>query len=349
MTKLKSDKVTFSIGIETYIANKHEYFSPSQKKLDLPVMGRSKWSAQGDSVTLSAKVPRSHYATQITSPRLKGALGLASIGETAMQLTELKARTNGACALSITVNVGNGKNAKLKRQAIRAWFVHFELAFYGLGGAKGVGTYFQDIPNTPYLSIPSTHWASESSQDDTDKARSLDMTSEKSITFRAFAGAHDLETLITAVYMAVGLVTYATNNMGNELPTGRIEDPLLAAREFAVKVWSDEYTWYKEYGPPVGPFGHLVKRANAFKQSLAIAYGERGKGLPWEKPSGENYKAATAARKLWAEMWDIIDPDEKAPTLENGEDKKAKSTKSTKSTKTPKQSNGVVDILKAYG
>ena len=59
------------------------------------------------------------------------------------------------------------------------------------------------------------------------------------IEYRAFAGSCNLEVILTAIYMATALQTFAVNG-ACAYPDERIEDPVDAAKAFIAEVWKDK-------------------------------------------------------------------------------------------------------------
>lgn len=202
---LKASDLTFGIEVECYIPiakwkqQTGNYHNGIQ--VDKAPAG---WNAQRDGSLCNR--PANHTAVEIVSPVLKAEQGLFQVWAVLDLLKELNAVVNTDCGLHVHV----GKKGQFSQQEVLEIvnvFTQYEMSFFAVNGDQARARY-----SNRYCK-PSRFWTQNSVF--SDRYQSINLTNvgrrKGTVEFRLFAGSTDPKQVLTAVYMAVGMVASCLN------------------------------------------------------------------------------------------------------------------------------------------
>ena len=224
---MKASDVKFGVEVECYLpTGTIEALGGYHHGLQVAWLPNG-WNGQSDS-SLS-HCPDGYRAAEIVSPILSGEEGLAQVWFTLEAIKELNGVVNNTCGLHVHVDGRTLTSRNVKD--IKAAFVTYEKAFYGLSGTEAARRFGSTYCRN------SSQWGTDETNDRADRYRSLNLTNwhnldrKKTVEVRVWAGTLEAERVVTAVYMAVALVVSVVN--GTCKGTGsRIENPTQAAKQF---------------------------------------------------------------------------------------------------------------------
>lgn len=227
---MKASSLKFGLEVECYLPNGTiEQLGGYHHGLQVAWLPDG-WNAQSDGSLCSA--PSGYRAAEIVSPILDGEEGLAQVWYTIDAINELHGVVNETCGLHI--HLDGRQLTRSQVNAVAEAFRTYEKAFYGLCGVQAARRW-----NNTYC-LNSTLWNGS-------RYQSLNLTNwltpgrevKKTLEIRCFSGSLDPELVLTAVYMAVGLVVSVVN--GKCTGKGyRINDPVEAAKKFVATTFVDK-------------------------------------------------------------------------------------------------------------
>jgi hypothetical protein len=198
------------------------------------------WNAQSDS-SLGAARP-GYKAVEIVSPPICGEQGLVDLVAILDIIKSIGGYVLDSCGLHVHVDASRLQYGEVAR--IADWFTCHEKAFYALNGTHAIKR-----ERSVYCQ-PSMAWKFKGEPGKAighgDRYQSLNFTNlylrpqaQHTLEVRVFSGTLEAETVITAVYMAVGLIVAAVNAAAAPV-TARFDDYNAAARQFTATVWNRE-------------------------------------------------------------------------------------------------------------
>lgn len=210
---MQASKVKFGVEIEAYVPRNAEITTGRYHHGVAINWAPTGWNAQEDG-SIRDSGPAGYKPVEVVSPCIAGEDGLVQVYYMVDTLKKLKAQVSPACGLHVHVDARDLTDAQV--DAIVASFKQFEQAFYGLSG----NAYNVRINNV--YCQPSSRWLDGGKAN---RYQSLNLTNyvfpngqKKTIEFRMWAGTLDVATIVSAVYMAVALVTKAVNETVTEAP-----------------------------------------------------------------------------------------------------------------------------------
>lgn len=200
MTYKASDR-KFGIEIECYFPVATEVaVGQYHNGLSINWAPSAGWNGQADG-SLRAMCPSGYKAVEVVSPVLAGESGLVEIVYMVETIRELGGIVNEACGLHVHVAAGDLDGQKVDK--IRQSFMRYEKVFYGLSGTAARNRYYHNSYCRPTSIV----------RDMSNRYQGCNVvnyltkpTDRKTVEFRCWAGTLDVETIISAVYMAVALV-----------------------------------------------------------------------------------------------------------------------------------------------
>lgn len=229
-----ASELTFGIEIECSVPNDSPIptINATNYSRPKPLPGFPGWKVKWD-ITVGG--PLGHFGVEIVSPVLKSEDGLRQVIEVLDYLNSIGAQVNYTCGLHIHVGAGHLNQAQV--QKLTKLFISYEPIFYGLNSedaeARGKNIYC----------LKSQDWGSIIEIGP--KYRGLNIenwkyqeTGRKTVEFRGFCGSLEAETVISAIYMAVGLVSHVSNFQPTFLE--RIENIQALIETFAIDVFGDK-------------------------------------------------------------------------------------------------------------
>lgn len=230
---LAASELTFGIEIELYDPKNSplpeiKVWNYSQPK---PLPGFPGWKIKWD-VTVGENAPDGYQGIEIVSPVLKGEDGLRQVIEVLDYLNSIGARIDKNAGLHVHVGAAHLDQAQIEK--LTKLFISYEPIFYGLNGIdaeeRGENTYARK----------SEYW-----NENIDKLRGLNIapwfgndTDRQTVEFRCFFGTLDIEIIVSAIYMTVGLVSHVSNFQPTFLE--RIENIQALIETFAIDVFGDK-------------------------------------------------------------------------------------------------------------
>lgn len=224
---------TFGVEIECYIPAQHKGLFPRGKYhqgQQIPGYPTG-WNAQkdgslGDSVYFGGA---EYIGVEVVSPVLKGERGLLEVWAVISDLSNLGCVVKSTCGLHIHVGA---KNLILDNKIgqLVSEFRQFEKVFFALNG---------DLAGTRY----NNHYCKNSSMwtsPETDRYQSLNLknldSNKKTVEFRLFAGTMNPEIIVTAVYMAVSMVSKVSQGLVSH--NGKLS-LVESAKQFVAEYWQN--------------------------------------------------------------------------------------------------------------
>jgi hypothetical protein len=192
----KASEIGFGIEIECNIPTAHHAEFPVggyHRGTPVNVDGLRNWNTQADGSVVASG---DYYPAEIVSPILKGEDGLRQVVAMLDYLAEIGAKVNPSCGLHVHVDC-----AGVDVTRITKLFKAYEVAFYDMNGENA-----RARENSNYC-LPSTRWNGT-------RYQSLNLTHtcevHPHIEIRVWQGAMKPETVVSAIYMAVSLVSRAS-------------------------------------------------------------------------------------------------------------------------------------------
>ena len=154
----------------------------------------------------------SYYAgytpVEVVSPILAGEDGLTQVYAVISLIHEMHGIVDDTCGLHVHVDATGMSREQV--EAVRASFVTYEKAFFGLNGAKAKARWYG------HYCVNSNLWAGDGYQT---RYQSLNLTnvgnpSKNTIEFRLWSGTLDVAIVVAAVSMAVALVARVMDGKG---------------------------------------------------------------------------------------------------------------------------------------
>lgn len=213
---MRASEVNFGVEIECYL--------PSGTDLDVGGYHNGiqirwapdGWNAQNDG-SVAAEVPSGYRPVEVVSPKLMGEDGLVEVYYMIETIQELGGIITDRCGMHVHVDATQLTPEQV--ESIKAAFIRYEKAFFGLSGQDCYRRWHNDYCK------PSPSWNGS-------RYQSLNLTNyysptaraaregKKTIEFRTWAATLDVATVVSAVYMAVALVVNTVNRPAQ--PTDRI-------------------------------------------------------------------------------------------------------------------------------
>lgn len=190
----KASQIGFGVEIECNIPNEYSADFPKgsyHHGLQIPVAPSAGWNCQSDG---SVVAPSGFFSAEIVSPVLKGESGLVEIVQMLDLLDQIGARTNISCGLHVHVGIEGLSEDQINR--LVKVFKAFEKAFYALNGNQAVTRM-----NSTYCK-PSARWDGTRYQ-----SLNLQKVHNGHIEIRVWSGTLSPEVVVSAIYMAVSLVS----------------------------------------------------------------------------------------------------------------------------------------------
>lgn len=195
----KASEIGFGIEIECNIPTTHQYQFPVggyHRGVSVNLEGLSDWNTQSDG---SVRSVSGYYSAEIVSPILRGESGLRQVVQMLDHLNAIGALVNPSCGLHVHVDVEGLTQAQITR--LVKLFKYYEVAFYDLNGVDA--QYRMDN----HFCAPSTRWTGT-------RYQSLNQQHLRErhphIEIRVWHGALKPEVVVSAIYMAVSLVSRTT-------------------------------------------------------------------------------------------------------------------------------------------
>lgn len=190
------------------------------------------WNTQADS---SLSAPAGYKAVEVVSPVLMGEEGLAQVFYMVEELQTLGAKVDSHCGLHVHVGAGHLNTAQVME--IRAAFINWEKAFYGLSGTLAPWRYTNHYSKSSKATSITDRYQGLNLQNYTSPSPLRERTNARTVEFRVWAGTLNLETIITAVYMAVSLVSKVSNE---HTTYTYLDDRNEAAKKFQREFWGSK-------------------------------------------------------------------------------------------------------------
>lgn len=202
------------------------------------------WNSQSDASishvvignTAVGIAPDGFKAVEIVSPVLMGEEGLTQVFYMLEEIKALGGIVTEKCGLH--VHVGANHLSMTQVLEVRQAFIAYEKAFYGLSGKLAPWRYSNHYSKSSKETSLTERFQGLNLKNYLDPSPLRARTDARTVEFRVWAGTLSIEEVITAVYMAVSLVSKVTNN-----PAGRytyIEDREIAAKYFVKDFWTDK-------------------------------------------------------------------------------------------------------------
>lgn len=244
---MDGNTVTFGIEIESGIPVAYGAdFPAGSPHHGIQLIGMpTGWTGQRDG-SIEDLNYRTHLGVELVSPVLRGEQGLVEVCYLCDYMASVDAIHNRSMGLHVHVGAKDFPQNRLN--ALMDALRYYERAFFGLNGDTARNRW----ANT--FCSKSDSWYHNARQYGTgignpnnetyphNRYRSLNLTNynpgrrKNTIEFRMFSGTHNPAMVITAVYMAVGLVTAVCNGM--DVPQDRqILSATTAARTLNRDVW----------------------------------------------------------------------------------------------------------------
>lgn len=198
LTVKQANKIRFGVEIECFLPLEYQsVITPGRyhRGNSISIAPRG-WNAQRDG---SLRCPDGYFPCEIVSPILSGENGVNQVWYMVETLENMKAVVSDSCGVHVHVERSpiSHKIGKLVTA-----FKHFEAVFCSLNGEKASSRL-----KSAYCQ-PSATWG----QHGLNRNQTLNLRNDKTVEFRLFTGSVSPEFLLTAVYMAVALVSHIVND-----------------------------------------------------------------------------------------------------------------------------------------
>jgi hypothetical protein len=193
----KASEIGFGVEIECNIPDEMSASFPAggyHRGTQIPVLPEG-WNGQSD---CSVQAQAGYRSIEIVSPILKGEAGLVQLVEVVDFLDSINARTNNTCGLH--VHVSCDFLTQPQRARLVKVFRYFEDAFFSLNG---------DTASTR----KSSHYCKPAARWDGTRYQSLNLQhmDHGHIEIRVWSGTMAAEQIVSAIYMAVAIVSRVTD------------------------------------------------------------------------------------------------------------------------------------------
>jgi len=198
---------TFGIEIECHLPNGVFFHSGSHLfGIQIPQLPQG-WVAKRDG---SLQAPNGYQSVEVVSPVLKDEAGIFQVVEVVDFLNSVGAIVNDTCGLHC--HVGAADYTQVDVSKLTTLFKRYEKLFFSLNGEKASTRWDNSYCKN------SQNWDNPNG----DRYQSLNLTNlnsgKKTVEFRLFAGTINVEIIVQAIFMCVGLV-----NKSKEI--GRVKTP----------------------------------------------------------------------------------------------------------------------------
>lgn len=211
----KASEIGFGIEIECNIPTTHRSSFPVgsyHRGAPVNVDGLSTWNTQADGSVHTFATDM--FSAEVVSPVLRGEDGLRQVVTMLDYLAAIGATVNASCGLHVHVDTANLTPDQMKR--LVRLFKTFEVAYYDLNGQNTSARI-----NSTYCA-PASRWNGT-------RYQSLNMQhateNQPHIEIRVWQGAMKPETVVSAIYMAVALVSRVTDSKVVKTSDIRRNDP----------------------------------------------------------------------------------------------------------------------------
>ena len=195
-------EIGFGIEIECNIPNVYSDSFPVgryHRGIQSPVLPQG-WNTQSD---CSIQSEYGTFGAEIVSPVLKGEDGLTQVIQVLDLLDQIGARTNRSCGLHVHVGIEHLNHNQITRMI--KLFKKYERAFYALNGDQASSRF-----NSTFCK-PSSMWKHSDGHADNHEDRyqslNLENINRGHIEIRVWSGNLKPEIVLSAIYMAVALVS----------------------------------------------------------------------------------------------------------------------------------------------